>query len=176
MDNFVAISGCSGGGKSTLLDALARRGYAVVPEPGRRIVAEEMNGDGHALPWIDLRAFAERAVAMVLADRKAMQTASSWVFFDRGLVDAAAALEHASGEATVVGLGTVHRYHSRVFLTPPWLEIYRQDNERQHAFEDARAEYERLLAAYGKLGYETIILPKVDVEEQVTFVLERLTA
>ena len=32
------ISGCSGGGKSTLLMELARRGHAVVDEPGRRIV------------------------------------------------------------------------------------------------------------------------------------------
>ncbi|MPT22826.1 MAG: ATPase, partial [Starkeya sp.] len=41
MDRFVVISGCSGGGKSTLLTELARRGFAVVEEPGRRIVAEE---------------------------------------------------------------------------------------------------------------------------------------
>jgi hypothetical protein len=37
---FVVISGCSGGGKSTLLDELGRRRYAVVAEPGRRIVQE----------------------------------------------------------------------------------------------------------------------------------------
>ena len=41
-DRFVIISGCSGGGKSTLLAELARRGYRVVEEPGRRIVAEEL--------------------------------------------------------------------------------------------------------------------------------------
>ena len=28
MDTYVVISGCSGGGKSTLLAELARRGYA----------------------------------------------------------------------------------------------------------------------------------------------------
>jgi predicted ATPase len=38
VDRFVVISGCSGGGKSTLLAELARRGHAVVEEPGRRIV------------------------------------------------------------------------------------------------------------------------------------------
>ena len=42
MSRFVILSGCSGGGKSTLLDALAERGFAVVPEPGRRIVAKEL--------------------------------------------------------------------------------------------------------------------------------------
>ena len=38
MDRFIILSGCSGGGKSTLLAELARRGFATVEEPGRRIV------------------------------------------------------------------------------------------------------------------------------------------
>ena len=37
---FVLISRCSGGGKSTLLAELRARGYPVVEEPGRRIIAE----------------------------------------------------------------------------------------------------------------------------------------
>jgi len=32
-DRFVVLSGCSGGGKSTLLAELARRGHSVVEEP-----------------------------------------------------------------------------------------------------------------------------------------------
>ena len=47
---FVMISGFSSGGKSTLLAELARRGYSVVAEPGRRIIAEARAGDGRALP------------------------------------------------------------------------------------------------------------------------------
>lgn len=176
MDNFVVISGCSGGGKSTLLDALAGRGHAIVPEPGRRIVSEEMKGDGRALPWTDLRAFAERAVAMAIADREAARGLPGWVFFDRGLVDATTALEQASGEPAIATLGDAHRYHRRVFLTPPWPEIYRQDDERQHGLDVAIAEYDRLLAAYDKLGYETVILPKTAIEDRIDFILGHLPA
>jgi predicted ATPase len=176
MENFVVISGCSGGGKSTLLDELARQGHAVVPEPGRRIVAEEMNGDGRTLPWIDLHAFANRAVAMAVDDRDAMRNTPGWVFFDRGLIDAAAALEHASGTPALTRLGSLHRYHYRVFLTPPWPEIYLQDNERQHGLETAIEEYERLLTAYEGLGYETIIVPKLGVKDRAAFVLAQLGA
>lgn len=70
MDRFVIISGCSGGGKSTLIAELGRRGYAVVEEPGRRIVKEERKGEGLALPWVDQTAFARRAITMALADRE----------------------------------------------------------------------------------------------------------
>ena len=38
VDRFVVISACSSGGKSTLIAELGKRGYAVVDEPGRRIV------------------------------------------------------------------------------------------------------------------------------------------
>ncbi len=173
-DRFIVLSGCSGGGKSTLLEELHRRGYATVEEPGRRIVQEELATGGTALPWFDLAAFARRAVTMALADREAMRDQPGFVFFDRGLIDAAAALEAETGEPALAALATQHRYNARVFLTPPWPEIYGSDPERRHGFKAALAEYERLERTYPALGYETVILPKVSVAERADFVLARL--
>jgi predicted ATPase len=169
IDRFVVISGCSGGGKSALLAELRRRGHAVVEEPGRRIVAEELAGDGAALPWIDPGAFARRAIAMALADR-ASAHADGWVFFDRGLVDAAVALEHLTGEPAVETLGRLHRYNQRVFLAPPWPEIHVVDEARRHGLDEAIAEYDRLAAAYPALGYRTSVLPKVSVAARADLV------
>jgi len=170
----VILSGCSGGGKSTLLAELARRGVATVPEPGRRIVAEELAGDGRALPWRDPAAFARRAVEMALRDRAAVADADGWVIFDRGLVDAAVALEHAAGVPVHVSLAGQARFHARVFLTPPWQELYRTDAQRRHGFDDAVAEYARLRVAYADLGYEAVILPKAGVAARAEFVLAHL--
>jgi predicted ATPase len=174
LDRFVTISGCSGGGKSTLLAALARLGHSVVEEPGRRIVAEELSATGAALPWVDGTAFAKRAIAMSLADRAAAAGTLGWVFFDRGLIDAAAALEHLTSEPAISTLGRAHRYHRRVFMAPPWAEIYSQDPERHHGFDEAKAEYERLLEAYPALGYEIYLLPKVSVSDRVDYILAML--
>lgn len=175
MDRFVVISGCSGGGKSTLLEALAQRGYAAVEEPGRRIVREELARDGEALPWVNAEAFLRRAMAMVLKDREsAARDKSGIVFFDRGLIDAAVALTHVTGDDAVTPLVRAHRYNNRVFLTPPWPELFANDAERRHSFADAVAEYERLLKAYAALGYETLILPKTTVDERADFVLAAL--
>ena len=44
-------------------------------------------------------------------------------------------------------------------MTPPWRTIYRRDAERRHDFEDAAAEYDRLLDAYGALGFTIEELP-----------------
>ncbi len=168
------ISGCSGGGKSTLLAELAARGYAVVDEPGRRIVQQELAANGVALPWVDGTAFARRAITVALADRVQARRLSGWVFFDRGLVDAAAALQYLTCEPALERIGSLHRYHRRVFFTPPWPEIYATDAERRHDLDAAIAEYDRLLRAYPSLGYQVVTLPKVSVFERVGFILHTL--
>ena len=174
-DRFVVISGCSDGGKSTLLVELGRRGHATVEEPGRRIVRQELAVDGGALPWINGAAFARRAIELAIADRRAAaDRPAGWVFFDRGLVDAAAALQHLTGEPSLDTLGQAYRYHRRVFLAPPWPEIYVTDAERRHGFDQAIAEYHRLLVVYPSLGYEVIVLPKVNVAARADFVLHTL--
>ncbi|AYG59289.1 AAA family ATPase [Rhizobium jaguaris] len=174
MDRFVVISGCSGGGKSTLLEELRRRGHQVVEEPGRRIVIEELDRGGSALPWADAPAFARRATEMSIADRSSAASTADLVFFDRGLIDAAAALQHLTGEDTLAALSKSHRYNRHVFLTPPWPEIYVADRERKHDLSAAIAEYDRLCVVYPSLGYQVHILPKVPVEERADFVLSTL--
>jgi predicted ATPase len=174
MDRFVVISGCSGGGKSTLLAELGKRGYAIVEEPGRRIVKEELASGGSALPWADGAAFARRAIAMALADRASAASLDGWVFFDRGLIDAAAALEHLTGEPVLAVLARSRPDHRRVFLAPPWPEIYATDAERRHDLTTALAEYSRLLEVYPSLGYEVVILPRVGVAQRADFVLGAL--
>ena len=174
MNRLVLISGCSGGGKSTLIAEFAARGHATVEEPGRRIVKQELEGDGAALPWVDMAAFARRAIEMAMADHKAAPEQSGWTFFDRGLIDAAAAHQHLTGEPILEKLGVAHRYHQRVFLTPPWPEIYTTDPERRHGFDEAVAEYIRLASVYPKLGYDVVILPKITVASRADFILARL--
>ena len=173
MNRFIILSGCSGGGKSTLLAELARRGFVTVEEPGRRIVIEETRNNGTALPWIDIEAFARRAITMALEDRQ-KAPADGLVFFDRGLIDAASALRHVGGDGFIDTLKNTHRYNPLVFLTPPWPEIYRGDDERRHGFDAAVEEYERLVRDYEALGYDSVVLPKSGIEDRADFILARI--
>ncbi len=145
------MSGCSGGGKSTLLAELARRGHAIVEEPGRRIVRQQQAIGGSALPWIDMAAFARLTIETALADREA-----------------------ATGEPAVTTLGATHLYDRLVFLTPPWPALFENDAERQHGWDDALAEYARLTVAYPSLGYETRELPLDSVEKRADWLLAEL--
>src|SRR5262245_44689332 len=173
MERFIVISGCSSGGKSTLVAELRRRGHAVVEEPGRRIVKEEMKCHGSALPWADEVAFARRAMALALSDFRSATALNGWVFFDRSWIDAASALEHLTGKQILMRLARVHRYHRRVFLAPPWPEIYVTDVERHHGPDVAAREYSRLVEAYSTLGYEFKARRKVGVSRGRDLFLSR---
>jgi len=174
LQRFTIISGCSGGGKSTLLGELQRRGYSVIDEPGRRIVASEMACGGNALPWSDPKAFLEKAVEMSLADLERATALPGHVFFDRGLFDAASALEALTDEPWLARLDPRSRFDKLVFVTPPWPEIYETDAERQHGLDQAIGEYHRLRVDYPAHGFEVAELPKTATSARADFVLSRL--
>jgi len=173
-EHFVLITGCSGGGKSTLLSELQARGHHVVEEPGRRIVQEQVQNGGRALPWIDELAFTHLAVTTALADRAKAKAYTGWVFFDRGLIDAASALERLTRQPALKQLNALHPYHRQVFLAPPWRGIYVTDAQRRHGFDAAVGEYERLQRELPALGYDVFILPKTTVSCRADFVLDTL--
>lgn len=173
MVRFVVISGCSGGGKSTLLEELGRRGHNIVEEPGRRIVRAEVASGGSALPWVDARAFVDRAIQIAQDDYRAAQANAGWTFFDRGLVDAISGLGSIEGWLSPERLAGFP-YHPQVFLTPPWPEIYETDTERRHGLAEAVEEYGRLCRDFPALGYEVIEIARRPVKERADFVLRTL--
>jgi len=67
-----------------------------------------------------------------------------------------------------------YRYASTVFMATPWPENFENDAERKHSFEDAVAEYDRLLTDYAQCSYSIQALPQVSVPERVDFVLKRI--
>lgn len=95
------------------------------------------------------------------------------VIFDRGVPDVAGYLR-LSGlpiPSHVDKAPQMFRYHHRVFVAPPWPQIFAQDAERKQSFEEARATYEAMIETYSAFGYELIPLPLDSVEQRVRFVL-----
>lgn len=169
---YVVISGCSGGGKSTLLSELVRRGYSVVLEPGRQIVKEQHAIDGDALPWTNLQKFLDLALSRYIYQFNSQEHTDQFIFFDRGIIDA---VQLDSPQPKYFqNAANNFRYNRLVFLVPPWPEIFANDAERKHDFESAVKEFDELLIKYKNFGYETVIIPKVSVKERVDFILEKL--
>ena len=85
--NLIALSGAPGAGKTTLLNVLQSRGYACVPEVARRIIQEQMQSGGNALPWQDTTTYINLMLQNSIASFLQHQHAQHPTFFDRGLPD-----------------------------------------------------------------------------------------
>jgi predicted ATPase len=172
---FIVLTGGPGGGKTTVIAELRQRGYPCVDEVGRAIIREEIELGGEALPWKNKERFKER---MFEAQMKAYerQDKRKMAFFDRGILDtlAYARLEGLVVTDEMIRIAKETLFHSIVFITPPWEEIYSLDEERKQSFETAVATYEHMKAIYREFGYQTIDLPKAGIEERIEFILKIL--
>jgi predicted ATPase len=174
--NLFIVSGCSGGGKSTLLHEMARRGYALAAEPGRQIVKEQQFIGGDALPWSDMGRFLELCLSRAAHQYNTAAPGRGVVLFDRSIVDAVAAAMRL-GLAMPRGFMTAaekYRYANTVFMVPPWPELFANDTERRHSQDSAVAEYEHLLTAYPSFGYRVEIVPRDSVVRRADFLEARL--
>ena len=173
---FIVLSGCSGGGKSSLLAELGRRGYATYEEPGRQVVKEQRLIGGDALPWGNVDLFLELTISRSIHHLVEAARSDRIAFFDRGIVDQVNGYRARGMEIPkhLLSAAEQFRYRETVFVVPPWREIFANDPERRHSFEDSVAMYDALVATYEHFGYKPVVIPKTDVAARADFVLARL--
>ncbi|PHV12464.1 AAA family ATPase [Chitinimonas sp. BJB300] len=176
IERFIVLTGGPGSGKSTLLDRLEQAGYVRSDEAGRGIIQHQVAIGGHALPWCDPAAFAEQMLAWDMRSYQLAQNKSGPVFFDRGVPDVVGYLQLVGlpVPAHMESAVEIFRYNPRVFITPPWPEIFCQDNERMQSYAEAVRTYESLVKTYLKYGYELIELPRLPVDERAQFLLSEV--
>lgn len=177
-NNFHIITGCSGGGKSTIVDALRAHGFQCVDEAGRQIVSEQLQIGGDGLPWLNPAKFRELLLSRYMFIFDQTQERTRPVFFDRAIPETIGFSRQTNSPTPphIAAAAQICRYAVKVFIVPPWREIFRNDDERKHSFEDALREYDLLLEIYPECGYELVEIPKAPVEDRVAFILKQLPA
>jgi predicted ATPase len=174
--NFFILTGGPGSGKTSVLTALALKGFLTVPEVGRKIIKEQQLMGGSALHTGDRDAFLKLMLRYSLDDYQRMRQAKTAVFFDRGIPDLHAyAKIFCHKESHQVNHAVEHyRYSQTVFLLPPWEEIYTHDTERQQDFKEAIQTYMALKEGYQHCGYTVIDIPLLSIEGRVNFILKTI--
>ena len=171
------VSGCSGSGKSALIAALAQRGEAVVMEPGRQIVKEQVERGGDGLPWASRQRFIDLCAERTIRDFDRHLHLGRRTFFDRSFIDVASAVQLTglcAPDPLKLALQS-RRYAPFVFVSPPWEALFQPDAERRHGFREAVAEYQILVPTYRRYGYELLFLPQASISDRVSFVLSTLS-
>ena len=173
---FFVLTGGPGAGKTTLIEALARAGVSTAAESGRQVIREQEARGGRALPWLNPLAFAGAMLARDVANYAAMRDAPSPVVFDRGIPDIAGylTLEDLPAPGALRAAMRRHRYQPRVFICPPWREIYSADSERRQSFGLARRTWRAMVEVYGELGHELVEVPREPLEARVRYIREAI--
>ncbi|MGE8428770.1 MAG: AAA family ATPase [Sphingobacterium sp.] len=175
---FIVLTGGPGVGKTTLLKELHKQGFNIVEEDARRIIREQLETGADAVPWKNKIRYAELMLAASTASYliQVGQDHKRYVFFDRGIPDSLAyiTMEDLAIEEELIREAKSRRYHKKVFILPPWAEIYANDNERKQTWQEAENTFKIMKETYTKLGYETIVVPKTTVFDRAQFILKAL--
>lgn len=172
--NFYIITGGPGVGKTTLINDLLKRGYNCVPEVAREIIKDQIATKGNALPWGDAKKYSRCMLSYSIRDFENFVQSDNLYFFDRGIPDALGYERLMNFEFDIELLNGVnkYRYNKTVFILPPWKEIYETDSERKQDFDIAVETYHVMKKTYGDIGYNTIEVPCLSVEERSEYVLQ----
>lgn len=172
--NLFVITGGPGVGKTTLINELKDAGFLVVEEDARKIIQQQMLKDGDALPWKNKTLYAKLMLEASVSSYQAIKEMqrSKPIFFDRGILDAICYMnmEKIPIPPAMKAMALAHSYASKVFILPPWKEIYKTDKERKQTWEEAVFTFESMKETYLGYGYEVIEVPKAAVGLRRAFI------
>jgi predicted ATPase len=173
---IIVIIGGPGTGKSTVIDGLIEKGFCCYPEISRQVTLEAKKQGIEQLFLSNPLLFSE----LLLEGRKkqyedAIAATQEIVFIDRGIPDVLAYM-HYIGDSYPVHFDQACRenQYTKIFILPPWEEIYQSDEARYENFEQATLIHNHLIETYQKYGYNLIEVPKDSLDNRILFILGQL--
>lgn len=171
---WYVLTGGPCAGKTTTIDELKVRGYSVLPESARTVIAAEVaNGGSIDTLLADPMRF-EHSILAHQQELAAELKRDEVAFLDRGIPDNVAYYGKLGLEQDDALKGALETAtYRRVFLLD--MIDFASDAER---YETSQAEADSLHAAIGAayrdLGYDVVPVPVLPVSERVDYILARL--
>ncbi|WP_396152247.1 AAA family ATPase [Flavobacterium sp.] len=174
---LIVITGGPGTGKTTIINGLLEKGYTCLPEISREIINDARKQGFEQLFLEKPLLFSE----LLLEGRRkqfyqAKEHVENLIFLDRGIPDILAYM-HYIGDSypSFFDEECKNNKYTKVFLLPPWEEIYQSDEERYENFEQAKLIYNHLKETYEKYNYQLIEVPLDHVDNRIIFILEAIS-
>ena len=169
------ITGGPGFGKTVLVEALQAKGYLCSGEFARELILSQQETDGDILPWKNPRLFQQT----VLKKRKEFFDSvpeGTIAFADRAIPDqlAFARYKGFGTPEVLLSAASEYRYAYKIFVTPPWPEIFVNDPIRTETFDEALQIHRIVVETYRNLNYQIIELPLVPISERLNYLLQHI--
>lgn len=187
MNKFV-LTGGPGVGKSSLIEALRKKGYPTIGEAARQVILKEQEKQQHdpvyraILPWTQLEQFQELCLATQLdLERKVTSTSSTPTFLDRSCVDPLAYIEMGQVKIPAQIYTFIEQAaYSKIFFLER-LPSYIQDSQRLEDEDYANRLHDKLYEVYNRLGFDIVTVPVFapeqheNIDKRIEFILQHTT-
>lgn len=175
----IVISGGPGSGKTTVINLLIKKGYQCFEEFSRSVIsAGKAKGIENFFETEPLTfskiIFQERKKQYLSASKIKYLQVFPYLFFDRGLHDIVAYLDHHGNPAEEMSIETQNYPYDLVILFPPWKDIYKNDEHRMESFEESVSVFESIKKTYKKFSIPIIEIPFNAPDSRIMSILEIL--
>lgn len=170
---WYVLTGGPCSGKTTLIRELKERGYSVLPEPARAVIASELAQGKVIADILKHPLELEHKILAHHIDIESQAPKDEILFLDRGVVDNYAYYKKfgLAPDAPLISAAQSVRYR-KVFLLA--LIDFLNDSERYETVEEAGKLQELLREAYQEQGYEVIEVPVLPITERADYILARI--
>lgn len=174
----ILITGGPGSGKSSVIKKLESNGHFCLHEVSREVTAEAQKQGIDQLFLEDPFLFSFKLLeARVYQYNESKVSSENHVFIDRGIPDVLAYMDYFGTEyPSNFSKACILYKYDKVFLLPPWKEIYVNDDERYETFDQAKIIHSYLEKTYLGFGYKPIKVPKGSINKRCDFILNNLEA
>ena len=172
---IILLIGGPSSGKTTLINHLEAEGYICYPEISREVILKAREEGIDYLFLENPMLFSERLLEGRIKQYENATTEGKHVFIDRGIPDVLAYMDFIGDTYPDAFIAACETYkYDKVFLLPPWEEIYVSDAERYESYEEATKIHDYLVATYKKFGYDLHEVPKTSVAARFQFIINHL--
>ncbi len=183
MQQKIVITGAPGTGKTSIINKLEEDRFFCYHEIIRDFTFEaKQNSDADTFksnpltfvkdPFEFNTKILNGRIDQYLASHK---NENNLVFFDRAIPDVLAYMDFFKQEYTAPFTKACEEHvYTKIFILPPWEEIYISDNERLESFEEAKQIHYHLEDTYRRYNYDIEMVPFGKVEDRVAFVLNSI--
>jgi predicted ATPase len=172
-NNWYVITGGPGTGKTTVINMLAEKGYATVPEMARLHIDEELaRGKTHEEMRRDEHVFQREVLRMQLDAEKHLPRTRT-TFFDRGVPDTLAYYRfHSLEEDALITKAVAECRYRKIFMLER-LPL-KPDYARTETEEDQKELVRIIHEVYDSLPFTVIHVPKMSSEKRIAFILNNV--
>lgn len=170
----IVLTGGPCSGKTSIIEELEKLGYNIIPEPARLLIEKYKKESPELLPNIS------KENRILFAKAIEEETIKNYEehkigFFDRSILDEIGYRTLANIDISEkLDIEAKNKRYDIIFHFPFWKEIYKKDEVRHETAEESEIIGKYLHNTYVKYGYEPIIVPKINIEERVNFILKNI--